>query len=430
MPSGRKELFLLQLNLRIYDFQDLLNWLRSHILTQTWKKFKPWLFVTVGGLIASGLSTAAGTISADSNLYTGGIAGFGITVIQAGVNFFRNNNEMENLATSFALDEYLKIPDYSAKLGKTHEAMEDIRRIILAIPDEFKPMLIFIDDLDRCSPNSIANLFEGLSQFVSSNFKNCIFIIGMDNQVVASALDVIYEDIIQKLPEYLLQLQLGWRYLEKFIQLPILIPPTDKDKFRKYIGNLISVKEPANRIGNNYEDNRTPNQGVGNRNLEEKLLDADIEKLSYGAYIFSNNPRDIKRFLNLVTYYSNLRFEIQRRLPSSKLPTYDQIRRWIILILKWPSLAQWLYWTQDPLSYSISSDALTSPSFRLKQLETIALESKSQKDWEEKISNEFGFKMPKSIPWIVDINVYEFFRDEKNQKVGFRISDGAGLGVY
>ena len=132
----------------------------------------------------------------------------------------------------------------------------------------------------------------------------------------------------------------------------------------------------------------------------------------------------------MVTYYSNLRNEIKSRNPSSELPSYDQIRRWIILILKWPSLAQWLYWTQDPLSYSISSDALISPSFRLKQLEAIALESRSQKDWEDKISAEFYFANPKSIPWIVDTNVHEFFRDEKNQKIGSKLSDGAGLGVY
>ena len=38
---------------------------------------------------------------------------------------------------------------------------------------------------------------------------------------------------------------------------------------------------------------------------------------------------------------------------------------------------------------------------------------------------------PKSIPWIVDTNVHEFFRDEKNQKIGSKLSDDAGLmGVY
>ena len=207
MSTGRRELFLLQLNLGIYDLKGLLNWMKSFVLEQTWKKFRPWLFVTVGGLVASGLSTIVGNIAENPAISIGGLSGFAITIIQAGINFFRNNNEMENLATNFALDEYLKIPDYSDKLGKTHEAMEDIKRIILATPEEYKPLVVFIDDLDRCSPNSIANLFEGVNQFISSNFKDCIFVIGMDNQVVASALDVLYKDIIEKLPEYLLQLQ-------------------------------------------------------------------------------------------------------------------------------------------------------------------------------------------------------------------------------
>ena len=431
MSPGRKDLFLLQLNLGIYDFSGLLNWMRSHIISQTWKKFRPWLFVTVGGLIASVLSIAAGMISTHPHLYGAGIAGIALTLLQSGVNFFRNNDEMENLAASFSLDEYLKVPDYSAELGKTHEAMEDIRRIIRSIPDEYKPLIIFVDDLDRCFPNSIAKLFEGVNQFISSNFKDCIFILGMDNQVVASALDVIYNDIIEKLPEYLLQSQLGWSYLEKFIQLPILIPPTNQVKFRKYIQSLISGKGPVRTVEDAHKNNRIPFESNTFRNINDTSNhDADAERLAYAAYIFSNNPRNVKRFINLVTYYSNLRNEIERIVPDAELPTYDQIRRWIILILKWPSLAQWLYWSQDPLSYSISSDALTSPSFRLKQLETLALDSKSQDDWVDKISKQFGFESHKNIPWIADHNVREFFIDEKNQKVAFKISDGAGLGIY
>src|SRR6266487_6207767 len=242
-----------------------------------------------------------------------------------------------------------------------------------------------------------------------------------------------FENVIEKFPEYLVQTQVGWRYLEKFIQLPILIPPTSETKFTKYVQGLVSAKERSTPINDTYNENYKTSTEIDNYQnvVESNQVGSDIEKLSKVAYIFSNNPRDVKRFVNLVTYYVNLELEIKRTSPPlSHLPTYEQIRRWIILILKWPSLAQWLYWVQNPFSYSIPSDVLTSPAFRIRQLETLAAESKDQKEWEAKVAIEFDFNDPKNIPWITDSNVREFFRAEKKQQPGIRLSDGAGLGVY
>jgi tetratricopeptide (TPR) repeat protein len=438
LPSVGRELFLLQLNLRIFNFKDLLRWVKSYILRQVWKKLRPWLFVTIGGLIASGLTTVAAIVAGgpghppDPTLSSLGISGFIGTGIQIIVNFLRNEKKIEDITTSFALRDYLNIPDYSAKLGKTHEAMEDIRRIFRAIPHEYKPLVIFIDDLDRCSPNSIANLFEGINQFISTDFQNCIFIIGMDSQVIASSLDLMYKEVIENLPEYLVQSQIGWRYLEKFIQLPILIPPTSEEKFGKYVESLVSTKEHLNDIVDlNPKILKIPSDKNGyQNNTQTKEMETNIKNLSKAAYIFSNNPRDVKRFLNLVTYYINLHSEIKLTNSEIKLPSYEQIRRWIILILKWPSLAQWLYWTQDTLSFSLPSDVLNSTGDKLRLLESIAQESKDQKDWKERISLELNFNEPRTISWIMDNNVREFFRDENNQPDGGKISDGAGLKVY
>jgi len=430
MPQPRKDLFLLQLNLKIFNLEDLHKWIKSYILGQVWNKLRPWIFVTAGGLVASALAILAGSIpGSNPNFSTAGLFGFVLTTLQASINYFKNQKEMENLSTGFALTEYLHVPDYSTKLGKTHEAMEDIKRVLTAIPTQYKPLILFIDDLDRCTPNNIAHLFEGINQFISRNFQDCIFVIGTDNQVVASSLDVIYEDVIEKLPEYLVQSQVGWRYLEKFIQMSILIPPTSEEKFRKYIGSLVSTKEYFDEI--KKVNHKISSSGANYRN--EKTGDqiaTDIENLSKAASNFSKNPRDVKRFVNLVTYYIYLHSEIKQMSPTSNLPSYEQIRRWIILILKWPSLAQWLYWTRNTLSYSLPSDFLDSTADKLRLLESLALESKDQKEWEERLSLELNFSEPKSIPWIKDNSVREFFRDEKNQPEWLKISDGAGLGVY
>ena len=60
--------------------------------------------------------------------------------------------------------------------------------------------------------------------------------------------------------------------MEKFIQLPILIPPTNKDKFRSYIGSLLSPRDIVKAIDNTYEDVKITSQ-----NNDYKIEEVGIE---------------------------------------------------------------------------------------------------------------------------------------------------------
>jgi hypothetical protein len=73
-------------------------------------------------------------------------------------------------------------------------------------------VVMFIDDLDRCSPQNMVQMFEWLK--VHLRVENCIYVIGLDNTAAARA-------IVGKYREYLDETEgvsYGFRYLEKLVE--------------------------------------------------------------------------------------------------------------------------------------------------------------------------------------------------------------------
>jgi hypothetical protein len=108
------------------------------------------------------------------------------------------------------------------------------------------PLIVFVDDLDRCSPNKVADVVEAINLFLCGDYPNCIFVLGMEPGMVAAALEVANKDVIQKAEEMGLTDQsvpVGWRFMEKIIQLPIMIPPPTKGGRDSYVESLTGMHE-------------------------------------------------------------------------------------------------------------------------------------------------------------------------------------------
>ena len=125
-------------------------------------------------------------------------------------------------------------------------------------------LVVFIDDLDRCSPKTALDVFESVK--ILLNIKGMVHVIGLSNITVAKLIK----------EEFKVHDISGDDYIQKIIQLPIWIPDWKVDNIKKLIEkNILSVlgdKSP-------YYD------AIKNR---EKLLTIAIK----------SNPRDLKRFVN------------------------------------------------------------------------------------------------------------------------------------
>jgi len=172
-----------------------------------------------------------------------------------------------------------------------------------------KKVVVFIDDLDRCSHDTVIGTLEAIKLFLFA--KNTAFIIGADERLIKYAVRRRFPEIPGDNSE------VGRDYLEKLIQYPIRIPPLSDLELTIYVNLLFTnlfidpgefefVREGVLKKKNEDQfgfrlslDNITDFcDDVGEELKEALLLSAQlIPVLTVGL---NGNPRQTKRFLNTV----------------------------------------------------------------------------------------------------------------------------------
>lgn len=138
---------------------------------------------------------------------------------------------------------------------------KEIQKLFLHNPN-FK-IVVFIDDLDRCSPFKTLEVLESIKVFLG--MEGFIYILGLSHDIVSKLIDIEYEKSGVK----------GDQYIKKMIQIPITLPRWNTKDIVKLVKDLIE----KGIVHDNYTD----------------LVDKNVELI---AIAIENNPREIKRFLN------------------------------------------------------------------------------------------------------------------------------------
>ena len=92
-------------------------------------------------------------------------------------------------------------------------------------------LVVFIDELDRCRPDTILDTLEAMKLFMFTG--KVVFIIGADERHISYAVKSKFENIEG------IQIDIGKEYLEKLIQYPIRIPRLNSSEVEIYIGCLL-----------------------------------------------------------------------------------------------------------------------------------------------------------------------------------------------
>lgn len=170
-----------------------------------------------------------------------------------------------------------------------------------------KKLVVIIDDLDRCLPDTIIETLEAIKLFLF--VPRTAFIIGADERLVEYA-------VKQRFPEFQgNKSEVGRDYLEKLIQYPVRVPPLGRAEMETYISLLFTeasglddqlIAETRTKalkcMGTDLELSFGIEEAQGvigelPKELRESLgLSARIAPLL--ARGLNGNPRQCKRFLN------------------------------------------------------------------------------------------------------------------------------------
>lgn len=152
-----------------------------------------------------------------------------------------------------------------------------------------KKVLIVIDDIDRLSDNDIREIFQLVKSI--ADFKNTIYLLSYDNDIVSEALNN-------------LQNGRGEEYLEKIIQVPIMLPHISKSEVNKIflnkLGNILTI--PEEEFDKNYY-NELYSNGFSNNLTNLRDVERYLNSFSFGF-------NTVKDELNIIDYMAITLFKV------------------------------------------------------------------------------------------------------------------------
>lgn len=240
---------------------------------------------------------------------TGGWAGLGLSGATDAAQVAGTIAEKlkESDLDEVAFDKFIKEdPNHSLRRG-IREFRKDFEKLLEET--DIKTLVIIIDDLDRCNPDTIIETLEAIKLFLF--VPHTAFILGADERLIKYAVRRRFPQLPGERAE------IGVEYLEKLIQFDIRIPSLGRSELETYI-NLLFFEKTNDRDSDAFRkalkrvqsSNASSFLGVRfNYGIAEEIL-GDIsselaEDLSIAQRISSvlveqlkGNPRQCKRFLN------------------------------------------------------------------------------------------------------------------------------------
>lgn len=280
---------------------------------------------------------------------------------------------------------YIQLPNYREQMGYQHKVMKDLIFVYdyLQHSKHNCKVVVFIDDLDRCSEEKIMEILHAINLILAES--NFFVFLGMETDMIYRAIRIHYS---KNHDDVLLPKDFTEKYLRKIIQLSFYIPMTPDEKRREFLCTLFStasqdefnkpkkneekiedegeeseegdslqsgifmdfvrngleklksIMKPINE-GELESENETPHVDIALpydlNSLDIEVEDTAVELKMFSAYqtFMEDNPREIKRLVNT---HRLIKIILQQKYPDMLWPIEWQsnLVRWLIFCTNWP----------------------------------------------------------------------------------------------
>jgi hypothetical protein len=246
---------------------------------------------------------------------------------------------------------YTRMPNYREQMGFQHRVRGDLD-FIRTFLTKRRPgcrVVVYIDDLDRCSEDKIMELLQAINLILGRS--KFFVIVGMDTEMIHRAIKSHYKETpTERSPE---------DYLRKIVQISFFLPDTVWQARANYVKTLFSLDArlalatPRNgKAGGSRPEQpalASPPPGLA-YNLEDVLgiippaVPKEAEDTAYELQAFrdyndhlDDNPREIKRLINV---HRLIKILLRQKWPNTVWLGERQRKlvKWLIFCERWPHL--------------------------------------------------------------------------------------------
>lgn len=233
-----------------------------------------------------------------------------------------------------------------------------------------QPLIVFIDDLDRCRSDYVVGLLEGVQTLFKD--RRVMYVIAADRRWLYACYGKVYENFADSLQEP--GRDLGCLFLEKAVQLSVSLPRLSESLQATFWDYLINGRsnEAEQRLDSARADARKEFEGaitadeiaaklqsVNDPIKEHALREEAVIKLASEraeasteyflrdfAPLLEPNPRAMKRLLNAYALHRDMAI-LSGLDVLGNIDRRKQLVLWTIVCLRWPLLEQLLMENMD-----------------------------------------------------------------------------------
>ncbi len=249
------------------------------------------------------------------------------------------------------------------------------------------PIVVFIDDLDRCQPHYVVELLEGVQTLFTE--EPVTYVVAADRTWLCESFRSTYREFGETIGEP--GRSLGFLFLEKTFQISLEIPPVPEKAKERYWNALLgdgtsptdeqthpqalrrafskasteaAVEATVAELAGEFSEDALRSAAV--RRLNAPALHEQLETLlSEFIPMLENNPRSMKRLMNAYG------LERDRLLREGYLLTKEQRQQLALLTIlrmRWPDLADHLRRAPEDVKYFVGTGELPQSGHRYESI--------------------------------------------------------------